>query len=129
MLILQIPYALAIGLLIAFTSVIPVVGAFIGIAVGVVLILAANPVKALVFLVFILIVQQFENNVIYPKVVGESVGLPGIWVLLSVTVGGSLLGAVGMIVALPIVSILYTLIKDETNRKLEKKKITINENK
>lgn len=129
MLILQIPYALAIGLLIAFTSVIPVVGAFIGIAVGVVLILAANPVKALVFLVFILILQQFENNVIYPKVVGESVGLPGIWVLLSVTVGGSLLGAVGMIVALPIVSILYTLIKDETNRKLEKKKITINENK
>lgn len=128
MLILQIPYALAIGLLIAFTSIIPVVGAFIGIAVGVILILAADPVKALVFLIFILILQQFENNVIYPRVVGDLVGLPGIWVLLSVTVGGSLLGAVGMIVALPIVSILYTLIKDETNRKLEKKKIKIPEN-
>ena len=126
MVILGIPYAGVIGILIGFTSIIPVVGAFIGIIIGAILILAVDPVKATVFIIFVLILQQLENNLIYPKVVGASVGLPGIWVLLSVTVGGSLLGPLGMIIALPVVSILYTIIKDETNKKLEKKKIKIN---
>ena len=126
MLILGIPYAGVIGILMGFTSIIPVVGAFIGIIIGAILILAVDPVKATVFIIFVLILQQLENNLIYPKVVGASVGLPGIWVLLSVTVGGSLLGPLGMIIALPVVSILYTIIKDETNKKLDKKKIKIN---
>ena len=126
MLILGIPYAGVIGILMGFTSIIPIVGAFIGIIIGAILILAVDPVKATVFIIFVLILQQLENNLIYPKVVGASVGLPGIWVLLSVTVGGSLLGPLGMIIALPVVSILYTIIKDETNKKLDKKKIKIN---
>lgn len=121
MLLLQIPYAITIGILIAFTALIPVVGAFIGIVIGCVLILAVEPVKALVFIIFILILQQFEGNVIYPKVVGKSVGLPGIWVLLAVTVGGSVAGIIGMVIGLPVVSVIYTMIKDETNERLEKR--------
>ncbi len=125
MLILQIPYAVTIGILIAFTALIPIVGAFIGIVIGTILILSIEPVKALVFIIFILILQQLENNIIYPKVVGKSVGLPGIWVLLAVTVGGSLAGIVGMIIGLPIASVIYTIIRDETNDRLEKKNIKI----
>ena len=125
MLILQIPYAVTIGILIAFTALIPIVGAFIGIVIGTILILSIEPVKALVFIIFILILQQLENNIIYPKVVGKSVGLPGIWVLLAVTVGGSLAGIVGMIIGLPVASVIYTIIRDETNDRLEKKNIKI----
>lgn len=125
MLILQIPYALTVGILMGFTSLIPIVGAFIGIIIGAILILAVQPIKAVVFIIFVLILQQLENNIIYPKVVGKSVGLPGIWVLLAVTVGGSLAGVVGMIIGLPVASVIYTIIKDETNERLDKKKIKI----
>lgn len=125
MLILQIPYAITIGILMAFTALIPIVGAFIGIVIGAILILAVEPIKAVIFIIFVLILQQLENNIIYPRVVGKSVGLPGIWVLLSVTVGGNLAGVVGMIIGLPIVSVIYTIIKDETNERLEKKKIKV----
>ena len=92
---------------------------------GAILILAVQPIKAVVFIIFVLILQQLENNIIYPKVVGKSVGLPGIWVLLAVTVGGSLAGVVGMIIGLPVASVIYTIIKDETNERLDKKKIKI----
>lgn len=125
MLILQIPYAVTIGILMAFTALIPIVGAFIGVIIGAILILAVEPIKAVIFIIFVLILQQLENNLIYPKIVGKSVGLPGIWVLLSVTVGGSLAGVVGMIIGLPVVSVIYTIIKDETNERLEKKNIKV----
>lgn len=125
MLILQIPYAVTIGTLIAFTALIPVVGAFVGGGVGFIMILAVSPLKAVVFLIFLIILQQIEGNIIYPKVVGNSVGLPGMWVLVAVTLGGSLCGIVGMLIGLPIVSVLYTVIKNATNEKLEKKKVEI----
>ena len=122
MFILDIPYAVPIGVLIGVTALIPIVGAFIGISVGVVLILSVEPVKVLTFLVFILILQQIEGNLIYPKVVGDSVGLPGIWVLVAVAVGGDLFGLVGMLLGLPVASVIYTLIKDNVNKRLDHKK-------
>ena len=122
MLILQIPYALTISVLIAFTALIPIVGALIGTAVGVLLILAVSPLKAVVFVIFLLILQQIEGNIIYPKVVGNSVGLPGIWVLVAITIGGSLWGIVGMLVSVPLVSVLYTILRDNVNQKLQEDK-------
>ena len=122
MFILDIPYAVPIGVLIGVTALIPIVGAFIGISVGAVLILSVEPVKVLTFLVFILILQQIEGNLIYPKVVGDSVGLPGIWVLVAVAVGGDLFGLVGMLLGLPVASVIYTLIKDNVNKRLDHKK-------
>ena len=111
MFILQIPYAVPIGVLIGVTALIPIVGAFIGIIIGAVLILSVAPVKVITFLIFILILQQVEGNLIYPKVVGDSVGLPGIWVLVSVAVGGDLFGIIGMLLGLPTASVLYTIFK------------------
>ena len=122
MFILDIPYAVPIGVLIGVTALIPIVGAFIGISVGAVLILSVEPVKVLTFLVFILILQQIEGNLIYPKVVGDSVGLPGIWVLVAVAVGGDIFGLVGMLLGLPVASVIYTLIKDNVNKRLDHKK-------
>ena len=122
MFILDIPYAVPIGVLIGVTALVPIVGAFIGISVGAVLILSVEPVKVLTFLVFILILQQIEGNLIYPKVVGDSVGLPGIWVLVAVAVGGDLFGLVGMLLGLPVASVIYTLIKDNVNKRLDHKK-------
>ena len=95
---------------------------FIGIIIGAILILSVEPVKVLTFLVFILILQQIEGNLIYPKVVGDSVGLPGIWVLVAVAVGGDLFGLVGMLLGLPVASVIYTLIKDNVNKRLDHKK-------
>lgn len=122
--ILGFPYALLIGVLIAFTALIPIVGAFIGCAVGVFLILMDDPVKALWFLVIFLVLQQLEGNLIYPKVVGNSVGLPSIWVLVAVSVGGSMMGVPGMLIFIPIVSTLYALLKEDVNRRNADKKIT-----
>ncbi len=121
--ILGFPYALLIGVLIAFTALIPIVGAFIGCAVGVFLILMDDPVKALWFLVIFLVLQQLEGNLIYPKVVGNSVGLPSIWVLVAVSVGGSMMGVPGMLIFIPIVSTLYALLKEDVNRRNADKKI------
>lgn len=121
MLILRIPYAVPIGVLIGVTALIPIVGAFIGIIVGAILILSVEPLKVMTFLIFILILQQIEGNLIYPKVVGDSVGLPGIWVLVAVAVGGDLFGLIGMLLGLPIASILYTVVKDNVNLRLSKK--------
>lgn len=122
MLILKVPYAVPIGVLIGVTALIPIVGAFIGIIIGAVLILSVEPMKVLTFIIFILILQQIEGNLIYPKVVGSSVGLPGIWVLVAVSIGGDLFGIIGMLLGLPTASILYTIVKKDVYKKLEMKK-------
>lgn len=110
-------YALMIGVLIAFTSLIPIVGAFIGCFVGAFLLLVDDPVRAVLFVVLFLVIQQIEGNLIYPHVVGNSVGLPSIWVLAAVTIGGSLLGVVGMLVFIPLMSTVYALLRESVNRR------------
>lgn len=121
MLIFGFPYAAMIGVLVGVTALIPVVGGFIGAGVGAFLILMNNPFQALMFVLFIVVLQQIEGNVIYPKVVGNSVGLPAMWVLAAVTVGGGIGGVVGMLFAVPTASVLYTLLKEATGKRLEKK--------
>ncbi len=110
--ILKLPYAAMIGATMAFTALIPIVGAFIGAGVGVFLIIMQSPVKALVFLVFILILQQLENNLVYPRVVGTSIGLPGMWVLASVTIGGGVLGVAGMMLGVPLAAAAYRMTRE-----------------
>ena len=117
MTVLQIPYALLIGILIAFTALIPIVGAFIGCMVGVFLIVIVSPVKALVFIILFLILQQIEGNLIYPHVVGNSVGLPSIWVLVAVTIGSKVMGITGMIIFIPVFSVAYALLREFVNGK------------
>lgn len=123
--ILKIPYALLIGCLIAVTALIPIVGAFIGCFIGAFLILMVSPVQALIFIVVFLVLQQIEGNLIYPHVVGSSVGLPSIWVLAAVTIGGSLMGIVGMLIFIPLVSVCYSLFRECVNNKLKEKNIVI----
>ena len=109
--ILRMPYALLIGVLIAFTALIPIFGAFIGCVIGTFLILMVNPMQAIGFIVLFLVLQQVEGNLIYPHVVGGSVGLPSMWVLVAVSLGGSLMGLVGMLIFIPMVSVIYTLFR------------------
>lgn len=123
--VIRFPYALLIGVLIAFTALIPVFGGFIGCAIGFLLILIVNPMQALIFLGIFLVLQQIEGNVIYPRVVGGSVGLPSIWVLVAVSVGGSLMGVVGMLIFIPLVSVLYTLFREWVYQELREKKIRV----
>ena len=118
MLIFQFPYAFMIGVFIGAMALIPVVGAYLGAAVGAFLILMVNPIQALLFLLFIVILQQLEGNLIYPKVVGSSVGLPGIWVLAAVTVGAGLGGVLGMLLGVPITATVYKLFGNKVNEKL-----------
>ena len=125
MTILRFPFAILVGMLIAFTALIPIFGAFIGCVVGAFLILTVSPSQAAAFIVLFLVLQQIEGNLIYPKVVGGSIGLPAIWVLVAVTLGGSLFGIVGMLVFIPIVSVVYTLLKEDVNKRLIEKDITI----
>jgi predicted PurR-regulated permease PerM len=113
MLILRIPYAVMIGVFIGFTALIPIAGAYIGAVVGAVMILTVSPIKALTFIIFILILQQVEGNLIYPKVVGKSIGLPGIWVLAAITIGGGIFGIAGMLIAVPLFSAGYRLMKED----------------
>lgn len=120
--LLRFPYALLVGILVAFTALIPVFGAFIGCVVGAFLILMVNPMQALGFVALFLVLQQVEGNLIYPHVVGNSVGLPSIWVLAAVTVGGSLMGIMGMLIFIPLMSVLYTLLREWVYRRLERKK-------
>lgn len=127
MYVLKIPYALLIGIVIAFTALIPIFGAFIGCGIGAFLIFMVNPVKALIFIILFLILQQIEGNLIYPHVVGNSVGLPSIWVLAAVSIGGSLMGIVGMLIFIPIVSVLYALFREIVYLKLKQQKIDPNE--
>lgn len=116
MLIFGFPYALMIGALIAFTALIPVAGAYIGAGVGAFMILTESPVQALLFLVFILVLQQLEGNIIYPKVVGTSMGLPGIWVLAAVTIGGGIFGVLGMLLGVPIAAAVYRIVGDDLKK-------------
>ena len=124
MLILQIPYAPTIAVLVGFTALIPVFGAFIGTAIGAFLILMVDPTKALVFVIFIIILQQLEGNLIYPKVVGNSVGLPGIWVMVAVTVGASIGGILGMLLSVQVCSILYSILRTDVNNRIDQKNKT-----
>lgn len=123
MTILKLPYALLVGMLIAFTALIPIFGAFIGCGVGAFLIFMVDPMKALIFVVLFLVLQQIEGNLIYPHVVGNSVGLPSIWVLAAVSIGGSLMGVVGMLIFIPIVSVVYALFREIVYLKLKKNQI------
>ena len=123
--ILQFPYALMISVLIGFTALIPVFGAFIGCAVGAFLILLVSPIRAFWFIVLFLCLQQFEGNVIYPKVVGNSVGLPAMWLLVAVTLGGSMIGVVGMLIYIPLFSVLYSLIRETVCMRLHKRGIPV----
>ena len=119
--ILNMPYTMLVSVLIAFTALIPIFGAFIGCFVGAFLILMVDPMQMVVFVVTFLILQQIEGNLIYPKVVGSSVGLPSIWVLAAVTIGGSLMGIVGMLIFIPIVSVVYTLFRASVYKHLKRK--------
>ncbi len=121
MLLLRLPYAATIAILVGVTALIPIVGAFIGIIIGAILILSVSPIKAVIFIVFLVILQQIESNAIYPKVVGDSVGLPGMWVLVAVVVGGSLGGMLGLLLGLPSVSVLYAIFRKDVYKRLKLK--------
>lgn len=125
MLIFGMPYAPLISVLVGFTALVPIFGAFIGTGIGAFLILLESPVKAVWFVVFIIILQQLEGNLIYPKVVGKSVGLPGVWVLVAVTVGGGAFGVLGMLFAVPICSVLYVIFKEYIEKRLVAKKAEV----
>lgn len=118
MAIFRMPYALLVGVLIAFTALIPIVGAFIGCIVGAFLILVDTPQMALWFLILFFVLQQVEGQLIYPKVVGSSVGLPSIWVLVAVSVGGSLFGVPGMLIFIPLFSTFYVLLREDVNKRI-----------
>lgn len=120
--ILRLPYPLLVCVLVAFTALIPIFGAIIGCVISAIMILMLNPMQALVFVILFLVLQQVEGNFIYPHVVGNSVGLPSIWVLVAVTVGGSLMGIVGMLIFIPISSVCYTLLREWTNERNAQKK-------
>lgn len=115
--ILRLDYSGLISVIIAFTALVPIAGAYIGGAIGVILLLFVSPQKAMIFLIFLIILQQFEGNVIYPRVVGRKIGLPGMWVLLSISVGGGLFGIWGMLISVPITTIFYQLIKKDVARR------------
>lgn len=116
MLLLGLPYAAMIGALVGFTALIPVAGAYIGAGVGAFMILTVSPLKAVIFLVFIVVLQQLEGNLIYPRVVGSSMGLPAIWVLAAVTVGGGMMGIFGMMLSVPLAAAVYRLLKEDINK-------------
>ena len=127
MLIFRMPYAGVISVLVGFTALVPVFGALIGTAVGAFLILLVNPMKALWFVVFIIVLQQVEGNFIYPKVVGKSVGLPGIWVLVAVTIGGGAFGIPGMLFGVPVCSVVYVLLKEFVAKRTGKEVVSVSD--
>ncbi len=124
MIIFRFDYPLVISVIIGVLALVPVVGAYVGGLISFLLLLLISPIKAFWFIVFIVVLQQFEGNVIYPRVVGSSVGLPAIWVLLSITVGGGIAGAIGILLAVPIASVFYTLIKNDVKRRNKPVEIT-----
>ena len=123
MTIFGMPYVPLVSVIIAVTALIPVVGAFVGCIVGAFFILVDNPIQAVTFVVMFLILQQLEGNLIYPRVVGTSVGLPGMWVLVAVTVGGDLMGIGGMLIMIPLTSVVYTLLGEFTSKRLDQRNI------
>lgn len=120
MLILRIPFAPMVGALVGVTALIPVVGGFIGVGIGTVMILTVSPIKAVIFIVFFIVLQNIEGNFIYPKVMGSRVKLPAMWILAAVSIGGSVAGPLGMLLSVPVASTLYTLIKDATANREKK---------
>lgn len=123
MALFRLPYIVLISVLIALTALVPIVGAFVGCFIGAFLILVNDPFQAVIFVAVFLVLQQIEGNLVYPKVVGTSIGLPGMWVLVSVTVGGEIMGVMGMLVMIPIVSVCYTLLREVTYSRVEKRQI------
>ena len=123
MAIFRMPYIPLVSVLVAVTAFIPVVGAFVGCILGAFFILVNNPIQAVVFIIMFLILQQIENNLIYPRVVGTSIGLPGMWVLLAVAIGGELMGVAGMFLMIPLASVIYTLLREITQTKLARRQI------
>lgn len=123
MAILKLPYIPLVSVIIGVTALIPVVGAFVGCIVGAFFILVNDPIQALTFIAMFLVLQQLENNLIYPRVVGTSIGLPGMWVLVAVTIGGEIMGVAGMLVMIPLVSVLYTLGREFTDHRLSQRNI------
>lgn len=119
--ILRFPYSVMIGVVVMFSALLPIVGAFIACIFGAFIILLSSPVKALYFVVIFLIIQQLENNLIYPRVVGSSVGLPALWVFFAVTLGGALFGVVGMLFFIPVFSALFVLLKEDVKRRIRLK--------
>lgn len=122
MLALRLPYATMVGCLVGFMSLIPIAGAYIGAFVGTFMIFTVSPIKAVIFLIFLIILQQLEGNLIYPRVVGASIGLPGMWVLAAVTIGGGIMGIPGMLLGVPVAASLYKLLRDNVNRRERKEK-------
>lgn len=118
MLIFRFPYAPMVGTFVGATALIPVVGAYLGAVVGFIMILTVSPIKAVLFIVFIIALQQLEGNLIYPKVVGSSIGLPGMWVLAAVTVGGGISGIGGMLIGVPLTATVYKLIRSDVNKRI-----------
>lgn len=116
MAILKLPYASMIGALIAFTALVPIAGAYIGGGIGAFMILTVSPIKAVIFVIFLVVLQQIEGNLIYPRVVGSSMGLPAIWVLVAVTIGGGVMGIAGMLLGVPFAATLYRLIREDVNK-------------
>lgn len=125
MLALGMPYAVLIGVVVGVTSLIPMFGAYLGAIPSAFLLLMEDPILAVIFIVFLIILQQFEGNIIYPKVVGASVGLTGFWILLAVVVGGAIGGVMGILIGVPLCSVLYYLLRDEVNNRLKKKRIKV----
>lgn len=123
MLIFRMPYIPLICVLITITALVPIVGAFVGCAVGAFFILVTDPMLAVGFVIMFLVIQQIEGNLIYPRVVGESIGLPGMWVLLAVAVGGGLFGVVGMFLMVPLAAVIYTLLREHTHARLDQREI------
>ena len=123
MAIFKMPYIALVSVVIAVTALVPVVGAFVGCVLGAFLILVNNPLQAVTFVIMFLVIQQLENNLIYPRVVGTSIGLPGMWVLVAVTIGGDLMGVGGMLLMIPVTSVLYTLAREFTSKRLAERGI------
>lgn len=118
MFVFSFPYAVTVGVFISVTALIPIVGAYLGAALGAFIILTVSPLKAVLFLLYITILQQLENTLIYPKVVGSSIGLPGIWVFAAITLGAGLGGIVGMLLSVPVAATIYKLFVDKVNKRL-----------
>lgn len=123
MLIFRMPYVPLVSVLVAITALVPIVGAFVGCGLGAFFILVDDPIKAVWFVIMFLVIQQIEGNVVYPKVVGSSVGLPGMWVLLAVALGGKFMGVAGMFIMIPVVSVCYTLLREITDKRLARREI------
>lgn len=124
LLILQLPYALLIASIIALSSLIPIIGFYIGGFTGALLLFLIHPMYSVYFIIFLVLLQQFEGNVIYPRVVGSSIGLPGIWVIFAIVVGGNMMGIAGILLGIPTCSVIYSLLRHKTAKNLQRKGIT-----